>query len=164
VLALLAAAPAWAQQLSLPEAVKAAQLYKFASFVLWPDTAFTAASAPLQLCVVGNAMVGAAVARAAAGQTVNGRSFAVREITPGEASSCHIVYLSGLPADTIASIVARLAGSPVLTVTDEARGNARGVINFLVRDNRVRFEIDNASAARNGLSVNSRLLALAVAG
>jgi hypothetical protein len=50
----------------------------------------------------------------------------------------------------------------VLTVTDDAHGSSRGVVNFRVLDNRVRFEIDNAAAAHNGLTVSSRLLALAV--
>ena len=155
-------APAMAQQLSLPEAVKAAQLYKFASFVAWPNDAFASPSMPLMLCVVGNPTVAAAVARAADGQTVNGRSFAVRDIAASDAPTCHVVYLSGLSAEDRADVLARLAGRPVLTVTDEARGPEHGVVNFLLRDNHVRFQIDNQTATRNGLTVSSRLLALAV--
>jgi hypothetical protein len=159
---LVVVSPAFAQQLSLADAVKAAQVYKFASFVAWPDSAFVAPEAPMQLCVVGNPVVAAAVARAATGQTVNGRPFAVRDIAASGAGTCHILYLSGVTAEGRADIIAELAGRPVLTVTDDASGADRGVVNFVVRDNRVRFEIDNAAAARNGLSVSSRLLALAV--
>jgi hypothetical protein len=51
----------------------------------------------------------------------------------------------------------------VLTVTDSARDEpARGIINFLIQNNRVRFEIDNGAAAESGLTISSKLLSLAV--
>jgi hypothetical protein len=51
----------------------------------------------------------------------------------------------------------------VLTVTDESLGRETGgVITFAVRDNRVRFRIDTAAAAQNGLTVSSKLLSLAL--
>jgi len=50
----------------------------------------------------------------------------------------------------------------VLTITD-APADARdtGIINFVIRDNRVRFEIDLDAAARNQLTISSKLLSLA---
>jgi len=51
----------------------------------------------------------------------------------------------------------------VLTVTDGAGPpGARGIIHFTLKDRRVRFVIDEAQAAERGLSISSRLLALAV--
>jgi hypothetical protein len=54
-------------------------------------------------------------------------------------------------------------GTSVLTVTDAARTpNARGIIHFVVQNDRVRFHIDERAAARNGLSISSKLLSLAL--
>ena len=41
-------------------------------------------------------------------------------------------------------------------------GDAKGVVNFVIQDNRVRFEIDEDAAARTGIAISSKLLSLAV--
>jgi hypothetical protein len=38
----------------------------------------------------------------------------------------------------------------------------RGIINFVISDGHVRFEIDKGAAAVNGLTISSKLLSLAV--
>jgi hypothetical protein len=53
-------------------------------------------------------------------------------------------------------------GTPVLTVTDEAQGSAHGIIHFVIRGNRVRFAIDDAAAAKNGMTISSKLMRLAL--
>ena len=55
-----------------------------------------------------------------------------------------------------------LRGRSILTVTDARVGPERGMIHFAVVAGRVRFFIDDAEAAGHGLSISSRLLALAV--
>jgi hypothetical protein len=53
-----------------------------------------------------------------------------------------------------------MRGQPVVTVTDSGM-KAHGVISFLIQDNHVRFDIDDALAAQGGLSISSKLLGLA---
>jgi hypothetical protein len=50
----------------------------------------------------------------------------------------------------------------VLTVTDAAPSGVHGIVNFVLLDDRVRFEIDLGQAARNGIAISSKLLSLAV--
>jgi hypothetical protein len=51
----------------------------------------------------------------------------------------------------------------VLTITDSARNaRAKGIVHFVLRDNRVRFEIDEQAAAENGLVISSKVLGLAI--
>jgi hypothetical protein len=58
--------------------------------------------------------------------------------------------------------IAALKGQPILIVTDESRAPAdKGIIHFLVRQNRLRFEIDDLQAAENKLTLSSKLLSLA---
>ncbi len=55
-----------------------------------------------------------------------------------------------------------MRGDSVLTVTDGARRpDTTGIINFVVIENRVRFEIDDQAASRNGIAISSKLLDLA---
>ena len=48
----------------------------------------------------------------------------------------------------------------MVTVTDSGL-KARGVISFVIEDNHVRFDIDDAAAAQGGLMISSKLLGLA---
>jgi hypothetical protein len=50
----------------------------------------------------------------------------------------------------------------VLTVTDARAGPAQGMIHFTIRQGKVGFHIDDATAARSRLSISSRLLQLAI--
>jgi hypothetical protein len=59
-------------------------------------------------------------------------------------------------------MLAALHGKPILTVTDSRNGSARGIIHFAVVDGRVRFYIDQAEASVDGVTISSRLLALAI--
>jgi hypothetical protein len=52
-------------------------------------------------------------------------------------------------------------GLPILTVTDEAQGVGGGMVQFVLRDGRVRFGLDLRSAEASGLSISSKLQALA---
>jgi hypothetical protein len=147
----------------LEYAVKAAYLSKFGVYVEWPSSAFSRADGPMNLCVIGEDPFGPILDEAAGGQRIGGRPIVVRRLrTIARDSGCHIVYIGSGEAQRTGHIIDVIQGG-VLTVTDgRAPGTASGVINFVIRDNRVRFEIDEQAAALNGLSISSKLLSLAV--
>ena len=66
---------------------------------------------------------------------------------------------SAFASSAVADILAAVRGTPVLTMTDDAHDpQSRGIINFIISGNRVRFEIDQDAAAANGLSVRLVML------
>jgi hypothetical protein len=152
-----------AQSPSLEYPIKAAFLFKFGEFVQWPAQAFAPSSGTLNICVVGDSAFAAIVANAVQGETVAGRQVAAQALASIASSDpCHIAYLAGSPKQSVEDAIKELAGKPVLTVTDEGRGSVAGTIHFIVRNNRVRFAIDDQAAARNGLNLSSALLNIAV--
>ena len=161
-LAALAGAPK-ARAASLEYPVKAAFLYKFAPFVEWPPTAFESAASPLTLCVVGFDPFGAVLDDAVFGQRVGQHQLVVRRLEAvGAGSGCHIAYLSGSKTQSVAEGLAALQGAPTLTVTDQSMGSTRGAIHFVIKDDRVRFHIDDVTAARGGMNISSKLMRLAL--
>ena len=164
LLALALGSEAGAQNRSLEYPVKATYLYKFAPFVDWPPTAFASPTSPVNLCVAGDDPFGAMLEQAVAGQQISGRPVAVRRLqTVGPRSGCHILYVAGSRGQSAAEALKSVDGTSVLTVTDAARTpNTRGVIHFVVQNDRVRFHIDEQAAARNRLSISSKLLSLAL--
>lgn len=148
---------------SLEYAVKATYLYKFAGYVDWPATAFASPNSPLTVCVAGDDPFGATLDTAARGQRIADRQVVVRRLKNIERDSgCQILFVGGAEAQR-AQMLAAVRGSQVLTVTDSPEpGGAVGIINFVIRDNRVRFNIDEEGAAQSGLSISSKLLKLAL--
>jgi hypothetical protein len=164
LLAALVPAPALAES-ELENGVKAAFLVRFGLYVEWPKAVFASPTSPLVLCIAGEDPFGEALDKAASEQRANDRPLVVRRVKAiGRDVGCHIAYLGGLEAQRPAQMAEVLRGSPVLTVSDAARGGATaaGIIHFVIHDNRVRFEIDDAAAARNGLAISSKLLGLAL--
>ena len=146
--------------LTAEDSVKAAFLYRFASFVEWPSGAFADQNSPIRLCVIGSPGFAPLLERTVAGQQVNGRAFDVRRLSDGAAArDCHIVFVTGGLVEETLHVV---YGRPVLTVTDAASSGDRGMIHFAIVQDRVRFYIDDARAAEGGLFISSRLLTLAV--
>jgi len=153
----LAASFAVAAAEPLELAVKAAYLTKFGIYVEWPDTAPGSA---INLCVAGEDPFGKTLDSAAASQQPGNRPISVHRlkiVTPE--SDCDIAYFGNADQSTPQAIES-LRGSPVLTVSDS--GGKGAIINFVLKDNRVRFEIDEAAAAQNKLVVSAKLLSLAL--
>ena len=71
-------------------------------------------------------------------------------------------FVSSSEADHIADVLRRVADKPVLTVSDIDGFAARGgILNFVLRDKKIRFVINVQAADRAGLKLSSRLLKLA---
>jgi hypothetical protein len=154
-----------AQEETLEYSVKATYLYKFIPFVEWPPAAFSSVFSPIVICIVGADPFGALLERAVAGQQFGDRLVAIRRLgAVGPGSGCHILYAAGSPAQSAAEALEAVRGEPVLTVTDgSSTAEGKGVVHFVVLDNRVRFEIDDQAAAEQGLRISSKLLSLASA-
>ena len=165
ILLLLAGTPPAeaADERSLEFPVKAAFLYKFGSFVEWPNGSFSGPRSPVQLCVVGQDPFGRTLDQLVRGQTINGRPIEVKRLSViGPGSGCHIAFLGGSSEQSPGAAARALEHDAVLTVSDGGAGAGRAAIEFMIKDNRVRFRIDQKAAAACGLTISSKLLALAV--
>lgn len=161
LLSLLPRTPARAQSLEYP--IKAAFLFKFGEFVQWPADAFEVSDGAINICVVGDSGFAAIVSNAIKNETVAGRKVVAQPLASIAASDpCHIAYIGGSQKQSVADALQAVAGRPMLTVTDETKGPAAGVIHFVIRSNRVRFIINDKVAAANSLTLSSALLNIAV--
>ena len=146
----------------LETAIKAAYLTKLGDFVQWPPDAIHLGS--FNLCVVGAADVRDLLERAAAGRTVQTHPIALMHLsTIDGAQNCQLLFVPLSPSNDAIRAMEAARGSTVLTVTDrQSDPSRRGIINFVIHDGRVRFEIDRRAAAVNHLTISSKLLDLAV--
>jgi hypothetical protein len=142
--------------------VKAAYLYKLADYVDWPASTFDAPTSPLTICVVGADPFGPALDTATEGERAAGHSIIIKRCSaPEAAATCQVAYITAAKETASTQQLALFVGKPVLTVTDGGGSSAHGIIDFVIRDDRVRFDIDTRLAAEGGLSISSKLLSLA---
>jgi uncharacterized protein DUF4154 len=167
VLLLAVAAPAWvsAQDDAAPvleRRVKAALLYRFISYVEWPESAFTKPETPFTIGIIGADVLAAELAEFAAGHTVLKRPLAVRRLRGADkAEDVQMLFVGRGEASQLGTIL-RAAPAHTLIVTESEGALRHGsVINFLVVNGQVRFEISLESARGRNIRLSSRLLSVA---
>ncbi len=143
--------------------VKAAFLYKFAGYVEWPTKSFAGPETPVTIGVIGSESLATELAQAVTGRTVNDRQVTVKRLKAGESlAGIHILFVGRAENARLDQLAQSARPRSILTVTESDGALARGsVINFVLTDGRVRFEIALDSAEKSGLKLSSRLLAVA---
>jgi len=143
--------------------VKAVFLVNFLSFTEWPATKLGPPPARLLIAILGDPSFAAAVEKAAAGHTVNGRPIAVQAVeTAEQAAGAHLVFIASSQTHRLPAVLRTLAGATVLTVGDTDGFAQDGVaINLYTFDNRVRIEVNSTAAARAGVHLSANLMRLA---
>lgn len=143
--------------------IKATFLCKFGNFVEWPAPAGAAAGAPFGIGVLATDAVIDEVSNAARGQTVNGRPIVVRRLARGEPiDGLGLIFVARSHSARLAETLAESKGRPILTVSESEQGPAAGsMVNFVLVDNKVKFDIALSPAEQSSLKISSRLLAVA---
>jgi hypothetical protein len=143
--------------------VKAAFLFNFAKFVEWPPQTFANAAEPVKLCVFGEDPFDHSLERVVEGKTANGRSMQVVHVhSAKEVKGCHILFISWMEEKQTEALLKATRGTGILTVGEtDSFARAGGVLNFVLQQNRVAFEINVDAAEQNNLRISSKLLSLA---
>jgi YfiR/HmsC-like len=168
--ALALAAFAFAPQSSAQESgptefqVEAAYLYHFGDFVTWPSNASAAHPKQFPICILGHDPFGSTLDNMVKGSAIAGAPILARRVTSAkDATSCRIVFVSSSEARHLEGDLADLRGSPILTVSDIPDFDVRGgMVQFVLIDRRVRFEVNLSPAQKAGLRLSSQLLKVAV--
>ena len=137
--------------------LKAALLYNFASYTIWPSSA----PSGMTLCVLGSDPFGPSL-DALTAKSQRGAAIVVRRVRqPREAMDCHVVYL-GETTKSMETVLAEFHGKPVLTVAESEEAVKRGVmIGLRVEGSRLIFDVNNVAVQAAGLAMSSKLLRLA---
>jgi len=142
------------------DAVKAAFLYRFASYVEWPADDATDS---FVIAVAGAEDVARQLDELLPRTKVHGAAAEVRRITrASELDGVNILFVGRDALARTHSLRAAALTRPILLVTDDEGGFSAGaVINFIEVDRNVRFEISLVAADRAGLKIDSALLSVA---
>lgn len=143
--------------------LEATFLFKFLQYVEWPSRAFPGVDAPYIIGVLGNDPVAASLDEIVAGEQLKGRRIETRHCsTVSQVGRCHVLFIASSEAARLPSILDKLKGRSILTVSDSPDFAQRGgMIGFFDQDRKIRFQINMDAAQGAGLSISSKLLQLA---
>lgn len=164
--AIIACGIADAQQTTPSEfQVKAAYLYNFGRFVAWPEQNSPDAGEAFEICVLGTDPFGPTLDTTLASGVIGGKSVMAKRIAKlQDIDSCRILFISSSEDRRLKEILSTLNKASVLTVSDIPRFSERGgMIGFVLEGNRVRFDVNLASAQNAKLTLSSELLRVATA-
>jgi hypothetical protein len=145
-------------------AIKAAYLYNFAKYVEWPVEAFANGSSPFVIGVLGKDPFGVNLDEIANTKKLEGRKIEIKRFASmNEYSPCHILFVPAAADAKLKETAAKKADNSMTLLVGEEAGFAEkgAVVNFFMESNRIRFEINPATAKRDKLKISSKLLSLA---
>ena len=163
--------------------IKAAFLYNFIKFVDWPKEKMADSNEPITIGIIGSKNFVKAleplIHKKIKNKNISIKYFEVYEKLKKSQDdddrqwdqkiealkTCHVLMFCMCDSGRIensSQIIKALKGSPVLTV-GETDGflESGGIINFLMEDKKVRFEINVTAAKKSKLKISSKLLRLA---
>ena len=143
--------------------LKAAFVYNFTKFIDWPGESVR--SLTFQICVLGQNPFGSELTQLTDGKVIEGHPVQVLIVTNYHlVRSCQVVFISASEDAHLKQILSGLRGRSVLTVGDSPGFvDAGGMIELLVEDERMRFEVNLHAANEARLKISAKLLSLAKA-
>jgi hypothetical protein len=145
---------------SIERRAKTALLYRFISYIDWPPSAHPRPGAPFVVGIVGAQALAEELESYVVGRTLYNRPIVVRQVRSAVAArDAHALFISRSEFSQLPA--AARAGGHALLVTEWPGALEQGsVINFLMVENKVRFEISLDAAQRRQLKISSRLLSV----
>jgi hypothetical protein len=144
--------------------IKAACLINFTKYVEWPEKAFAETNAPFVIAIYGVDNFGKDLPAMIQNKTMNGHPLEVKYFTNFFPTNtvCHLLFVSASEKQHASEILRQFNGNPVLTVGESDTFLAQsGIINFVLRDKKVRLQICIEAAEAANLSISSKMLSLA---
>ncbi len=153
----------FAQQQQSVDRLKPAYVYNFMKYISWPDNEASATPQNFNLCLVAS-HAEAESFQPLAGRQVAGRAIANRRVSirQPKLDQCNVIYVAESQRTQLARISQLIGQNPVFIIADgpEAIGNA--MIELVIVNDSLRFNIDLKGARANGLDISSYLLKLAI--
>jgi hypothetical protein len=141
--------------------LKAAFLYNFTNFIEWDKSA---GENVFIIGVLGPSLINESLIEIAKTKTVNNKKIVIKEFSnPDEITACNILFISQKSLYPLEAILSKINSKNTLTVS-EANGYALqgSCINFVVVNDKLKFETSLTAINSAGLKVSSQLLKLAI--
>lgn len=138
--------------------LKAAFLFRFLEYVEWNNAAGSAE--PINIAILGESGLYGALLDLSKSKQTGSRPLKVRQINSvTEIGASQVLFVSRSYRFGIDPVLARTSDKPILIISEQKGDADKGAhINFLISDNKLKFEVNLRSASRSGIKIGSQLL------
>ena len=143
------------------EKFKALFMYNFTKYIEWPQSK---QSGDFVIGVIGSPAIVGELNAIAQRKTVGSQAIKIKEISSSdEMAKMHIVYVAEGKSDDAAAIAGKIKGKGVVLITDKP-GFAQSTsgINYIKKDGKQSFEVNQKHLTDEGVKVSAQLMALGV--
>jgi len=138
-------------------------IYNFTKYIKWPDSYN---SDKFVIGVIGNSEIFGSLNTMATSKkkTASGKNMVVKKFSSvSEIDDCNILFVSQNVAGELGQIDSNTSSKPVLIITDSPGLATQGsIINFIEKDGKIKFELNESKASSRGLVVSGSLTSLAI--
>jgi YfiR/HmsC-like len=143
--------------------IKAAFLYKFCGYTVWPKESFEQVGSPINIGVMGDMQMVEEFTMILEGKQLGDRLVDIHRIdSADDLKKMHALYIESAEQLTAKETNLLRQNFPILTVTDDDALSDISVIRFSTENSRVRFAISQSRAEKIGLHLSSQLLSVAL--
>ena len=136
-------------------------IYSFTRYVIWPEPYN---EGDFEILVMGEAPIVEELKKMAAAKKVGERPIKITKInSPAEIKKCNILFVPSSQSALFDDVITKVNTQPILIITEEPGMGMKGSdINFIVKDGKLRFELNQAAVAKQNLKVANELSRLAI--
>lgn len=143
--------------------LKASYIYNFTKYINWPDKY---KEGNFVIGVLGTSTFYNDLTALLSTKTVGNQKFEIKSFTSAETVSgiCHILFVPTENSGMLPDILKKMKGKSTLIVTEKPGLAKQGAaINFIVENNKQKFELNKSNIEKYSLKVSSTLTSLAIA-
>ena len=136
-------------------------IYSFTRYVQWPDTY---SQGDFEIMVLGDSPITEELKAMAQAKKVGDRAIKITRIKElSEIRKCNILFIPATKSAHIAEVMEKVNTQSILVVSEEPGLAQKGSdINFIIKDGKLAFELNQASVNKQGLKVSIELTRLAI--
>lgn len=143
------------------EKMQAAFMYNFTMLVNWPSSY---QSGDFVIAVMGSGAINKELEDMAKQKKAGAQTIVIKKISSAsEIGNAQMVYVANSAKGKIGDVVAKTASSATLVVTEsDGAGKEGAIINFMLVDEKLRFELNESKASAKGLKLAANLVKLGI--
>jgi hypothetical protein len=136
-------------------------IYSFTRYVIWPDSYNTG---DFEILVLGDSPIFTELKAMASAKKVGERNIKVTRINSvAEIRKANMLFVSSGKAAEFEGVVAKVSSQSILIITEEPGLGAKGSdINFILRDGKLAFELNQSAMTKQNLKASTELSRLAI--
>ena len=136
-------------------------IFSFTRYIQWPD-AYNGGD--FEILVLGDSPIVEELKSMAQVKKVGDRAIKVTKINNvSEIRKCNILFIPTAKSPQITEVLTKTTTQAILVVTEEQGLGAKGSnVNFVTKDGKLAFELNQSATTKQGLKVSNELSRLAI--